>query len=252
MVNHLSVPPGPWTARSAPIESPGLSRGYPILLDLTGRRVVVVGGGGVAGRKAAGVISAGAADVTAVAPAFRADFPEGVRRVVKPYDSADLDGADLVFAATGSAAVNDAVVRDARARRAWASHAGDGSAGDFVTPARLDRGPVTVTVSAGSAALAVLVRDRLGERFDPAWAAMAEAMAALRPRLRAGPDGPARRAALRDLATDEACGVLDERGIDGLLTWIEHRHPLAAGSLQRPAAGPAASPGCCTDPAVNP
>ncbi len=203
------------------------------MLDVAGRMAVVVGGGGVAGRKAAGLVAAGAR-VRAVAPAFAADFPEGVERLAKAYDRGDLDGAELVFAATDSGAVNDAVVADARARRAWASHAGDGAAGDFVTPARLDRGPVTVTVSAGSAALAVLIRDGLGARFEASWARMAETMVALRPRLREGLDEATRRAVFRDLATDEACGVLERNGTDGLMAWIEHRHPLAAGSLQRP------------------
>ena len=194
---------------------------------------MIVGGGGVAARKAAGLLAAGAW-VRAVAPGFAADFPAGVERVVKPYEAADLDGADLAFAATDSAAVNDAVVADARARRVWSSHAGDGGAGDFAVPARLDRGAVTVTVSAGSAALAVLVRDRIGERLDPAWAAMAEAMVELRPRLKDALDEPSRRAVFRELATDEACDVLAARGLDGLMEWIEARHPLAAGSLQRP------------------
>ena len=200
---------------------------YPILLDVTGRRVVIVGGGPVAARKAAGLLRAGATDVTAVAPAFAADFPASVKRVARAYDPADLDGADLVFAATGSADVNDAVVRDARARRAWADHAGDAARGDFVTPARLDRGAVTVTVSAGSAALAVLIRDRLGERFDPAWARMAEVMSTLRPAVRdaAGLDEAGRRAVFRDLATDAACAVLGAGGVDGLMGWLRERHP---------------------------
>ena len=198
---------------------------YPILLDLTDRRVVIVGGGAVAARKAASLLAAGAGRVCVVAPGFASDFPAGVERVERRYDSADLDGADLVFAATDSSEVNDAVVRDARARRVWVNHAGEGSAGDFVTPARFDRGPVTVTVSAGSAALAVLVRDGLAERFDPAWGAMAEAMVELRPVLRDRLDEPTRRAMFRDLATDEACRVLGERGMDRLKEWLRERHP---------------------------
>ncbi len=227
--------PRPWTGAGPAVESSRLAHAYPILLDLTGRRAVVVGGGGVAGRKAAGLLAAGAA-VRAVAPGFAADFPGGVERVVKPYAAADLDGADLAVAATDSAAVNDAIVVDARARRVWVSHAGEGPAGDFTVPARLDRGPVTVTVSAGSAALAVLIRDGLSERFDPAWAAMADVMATLRPRLKDGLDESTRRAVFRDLATARACDVLAERGTVGLQAWIGDRHPLAAGLLPQPCA----------------
>ena len=60
-----------------------MSSAYPILLDLTGRRAVIVGGGRVAARKATGLLTAGAEDITAVAPAFADGFPQaGVRRVV--------------------------------------------------------------------------------------------------------------------------------------------------------------------------
>jgi siroheme synthase-like protein len=204
-----------------------VAQAYPIFLDVSDRAVLIVGGGRVAGRKASGLLDAGAMRVRAVAPAFADDFPKGVQRKVKAYDRSDLDGADLVFAATGAAAVNDAVVADARVRRVWASHAADAGRGDFVTPARFDRGPVTVAVSAGSAALAVLLRDGLAQRFDPAWASMAAAMAELRPWLRdrSGLDEPARRAVFRSLATDEACIVLAGQGMGGLKRWLKARYP---------------------------
>ena len=41
--------------------------GYPVMLDLTGADVLVVGGGAVAARKVAGLVEAGAR-VTVVAP----------------------------------------------------------------------------------------------------------------------------------------------------------------------------------------
>src|SRR3954454_1471168 len=145
---------------------------YPILLDLTDRLVVIVGGGAVAVRKAAGVLDAGATRVRCVSPTFHPDLPAAVERVPEAYRPEHIESAGLVFAATDSAEVNDAVVRDASTRGIWVNRADadDGQPGDFTVPARLREGPVTVTVSAGgSPALAAAIRDGVAARWDPRW-----------------------------------------------------------------------------------
>lgn len=198
------------------------------MLDLANRLVVIVGGGAVAARKAAGVVEAGATRVRCVAPLFKAEFPQCVEKVVERYDARHLEGAGLVFAATDSAQVNDAVVRDARALGVLVSRAdgGEGAAGDFSTPAVLRRSTVTVTVSAASPALSALVRDGLAARWDDRWSKMADAMRGLRPALvRAGLLDAGRRAAvLRDLATEEALSILAGGGEAALFQWLARRH----------------------------
>jgi precorrin-2 dehydrogenase/sirohydrochlorin ferrochelatase len=199
------------------------------MLDLTGRLIVIIGGGAVAARKAAGVIEAGATHVRCISPVFKADFPAGVEKVAQRYETRHLDGAGLVFAATDSAEVNNAIVCDARALGVLVSRAdtGDGSTGDFATPAVLRRSALTVTVSAGSPALAALVRDGLAARWDQRWSKMADAMRRLRPALTRGQHLQAARrtAVLRDLATEEALAVLDARGDTGLFDWLAGRYP---------------------------
>ncbi len=194
----------------------------PILLDLNGRHVVIVGGGGVAARKAAGFDPS--VRVTIVAKNIAGDFAPNVTKKIKPYDPTDLADADLVFAATDSPVVNDAVVNDCRVRKIWCNRVDDGGdlPGDFTASARFDRGPVTVTVNAGSAALSVAVRDKIAARFDPVWSDMAAAMAELRPVIRdqSGWDAATRRDAFRRLATDEAFGILSSNGLGGLMRWL--------------------------------
>src|SRR4051812_24882443 len=90
---------------------------YPLMLDVTDRPVVIVGGGAVAVRKVRGLLEAGATKITVVATDFHADLPPGVSRVAERYEPRHVDGAELVFAATDRPEVNDAVVRDCRARR---------------------------------------------------------------------------------------------------------------------------------------
>jgi siroheme synthase-like protein len=201
---------------------------YPMMLDVTDRLVVIVGGGAVAVRKARGLLEAGALRVRCVSPDFAAEMPESVERVREPYEARHLEGAGLVFAATDLAAVNDAVVRDARARGALVSRADfdDEQPADFITPAKLRQGPVVVAVSTGgSPTLAVLIRDGLLQRWDPRWSRMAEMMLSLRRQVIEHMDEPqGRRAAFRDLATEEALNVLDTGGVAAVVQWLIGRH----------------------------
>jgi precorrin-2 dehydrogenase/sirohydrochlorin ferrochelatase len=196
------------------------------MLDVTDRQIVIIGGGAVAARKVSGLLEAGATRIRVIAIAFSATFPTRIERVQRPYDSVDLNDADLVFSATDSVAVNDAVVHEAQAKGIWVCRAdsSEAAAGDFLTPAKFQSGPITVTVSAGSAALSAMIRDGLAECFDPAWSEMADAMKKLRPIIKVGEADPIRRAELfRALATPKALKVLREHGIDGLKDWISQQ-----------------------------
>ena len=160
---------------------------YPIFLDVSQRRVVIVGGGAVAARKAAGILAAGAKSVRAVAPKFVREFPKEFQKKLANFEPADLDGAELVFAATDSAVVNDAVVAEARKRGIWVQRGDEqeDEPGDFIIPAILRCGPITVAVSAsGSPALAAGLRDRLAGGVTDEWVKLAEAMKQLRPKIK--------------------------------------------------------------------
>lgn len=211
----------------------GAARGprftYPLMLDVADRLVVIVGGGAVAVRKARGLLQAGANRVRCVAPAIDPQLPASVERVTSPYDPRHLDGAGLVFAATDSAEVNAAVVRDARRRGVLVSRADaeEEAPGDFAVPAVFRDGPVFVAVSAsGSPAVAMAIRDRLRDRWDPRWTKLAEAAMTLRPvLLQSALDDPSRRAALRDLASQDAMAVLEAGSLSDLFEWLCGKYP---------------------------
>lgn len=209
-----------------------MSATYPILLDVSDRLAVIIGGGAVAARKASGLLETGCRRVRVVAEQVRGDFPPVVQVVEEPYRASHLEGAGLVFAATDSPEVNDTVVRDARARGILVCRADvePDLPGDFTVPARLHKGPVVVSVSAGSAALAASIRDGLAARWDPAWTRMAEAMKVLRPKVKGEHrlSVRQRREVFRDLAGAEAIDVLGSRGLDELWKWLVQRHPELA------------------------
>ena len=85
---------------------------FPLFVDLTGKPVVVVGGGAVGLRRAAALRDFGA-KVTVIAPAFQETL-EGVAYTCRPYKAGDLAGAFLAIAATDSREVNHAVYEEAR------------------------------------------------------------------------------------------------------------------------------------------
>jgi precorrin-2 dehydrogenase/sirohydrochlorin ferrochelatase len=188
------------------------------MLNITDRLAVIIGGGAVATRKAAGLLAAGAGRVRVVSPTFDREMPNGVERVTATFQPAHLDDADLVFAATDRAEVNAAVVAAAHERKIWVCRA-DADA-DFSTPAVARRGAVTITVStAGSPAIAARLRDQIQAGLDPRWIALADAAAKLRPAiLAAGLSPQERKKILQDLATEEAATHAAD-----LQSWIEGR-----------------------------
>jgi siroheme synthase-like protein len=213
---------------------------YPLMLDITARTAVIVGAGPVAARKARGLIDAGCAHIRVVAPRFAADFPSVIERIKEPYDKRHLQGASLVFAATDSSFVNDAVINDARSLNIWAcrADADDSSPGDFVSPAVSRAGAVVIAVSAsGSPALAAAIRDHLAAAMDPAHVQMAQAMQTLRPLIRDGARLSAgdRREILRRLASVDAMRALQQRGRDGLWTWLCQQFPALDPTALAPA-----------------
>jgi precorrin-2 dehydrogenase / sirohydrochlorin ferrochelatase len=143
--------------------------GYPIVLRLSDRRVLVVGGGGVAARKVEGLLAADAT-VTVVAPMVVAELRDLATRgditvAERPYRSGDLEGAWLVLTATDDAATQQQVFDDAEAAGIWVNAADDPQRCSFLLPAVHRREPVLVAVSTqgASPALAAWLRDRLAE-----------------------------------------------------------------------------------------
>lgn len=119
-------------------------------LRLSGRRVVVVGGGTVAQRRVPGLIAAGA-DVVVVSP----EVTPAIEGLVgggevtwreRPFEPADLDDAWYVLTATDDAAANDLVSRAAEERRVFCVRSDDASRATAWTPATGSAAGMTVAV----------------------------------------------------------------------------------------------------------
>lgn len=138
---------------------------YPLLLDLAGKAVLVVGAGRVATRRAAALVDA-AAEVTVIAPdgtpemaALPVDWQQ------RRYANGDIDGKWwLVHAATDDTEVNAAVAAAAAALGVWCVRADAARQSAAWVPAVLRDREITVAVNAGhDPRLAIAVRDGLRE-----------------------------------------------------------------------------------------
>ncbi|MGP3961547.1 uroporphyrinogen-III C-methyltransferase [Nonomuraea sp. 3N208] len=126
---------------------------YLLGLRLSGRRVLVVGGGRVAQRRVPALLEAGA-EVTVVSPSVTPALDDLIAagRVTwhaRPYEVGDCDGAWLVQACTDDRSVNTAVAAEAEAKRVWCVRADDKDASAAWTPASGRVDEISVAVTAG-------------------------------------------------------------------------------------------------------
>ena len=194
---------------------------YPVFLDVEDRLCVVVGAGKAGTEKVHGLLTASARvrvidespsdEVQEIAAQGRLEL----RR--KRYSSGDLQGAFMVLCATGDSAVDAAVASEGKERGILVNLTSESCRGDFIVPAMVRRGDLTLAASTGgrSPSLAKLVRERLENHFGPEWGAAVDIAAGVRAEARRLPDrdragamrtafGPETLALLRDGRKDAA------------------------------------------------
>ena len=147
----------------------------PIALNLRNRRVLVVGGGAVAARKATACLEAGA-DVTVISPTLIESFSTLIEHKMRLYQSGDCANFDLVFAATNSSHVNGQVASDARSNKIWCNIADDPDASDFHTQSVVRRDQIVIGVSTGrlSPTLSRHLRERVESVVGPEYQTLQE------------------------------------------------------------------------------
>jgi uroporphyrin-III C-methyltransferase/precorrin-2 dehydrogenase/sirohydrochlorin ferrochelatase len=161
---------------------------HPIFLDLAGQLVVVIGGGAVAERKIEALVAAGAR-ITVVSPdvtqliARRAS--EGVVEIrLRRYRTGDLAGCRLAYAATADPEVNRAVRDEAQEGGIWLNVVDTPDLCDFISPAVVRRGDLTLAVSTSGRcpALAKRIREDLERAYGPEYASLVEQLGRARDR----------------------------------------------------------------------
>ncbi len=133
-------------AGSRTVESPGY---FPFMMDLSGKKVLIVGAGAAAKYKVRSLAEAGA-DLTVIAPSFCPEvkrYADRAALVKKAYKAGEAMGFDIVVAATDDKRVNDRVMYDAGKAGALICSAAEPEKGDFIFPAVIRRKDYSVAVS---------------------------------------------------------------------------------------------------------
>lgn len=120
---------------------------YPIMLDITNKKIVVVGGGKIALRKTLAILSADG-KVTVVASNFLPEFHKlkQVTLIEKEYKAEYLKKAQLIFACTDSDYVNRQVVADASVNQ-WVNNCGQKELSDFFNMSTFKKNDCVIALS---------------------------------------------------------------------------------------------------------
>jgi precorrin-2 dehydrogenase/sirohydrochlorin ferrochelatase len=163
---------------------------YPVLIQLDGKKVIVVGGGTVAERKIETLLEYGAAVQVVsreLTPRLR-KYSEGgtIGFLGQEFNEDCLEGAFMVIAATDEPHLNRQVSEKAKEKGLLVNAVDQPSDCNFILPSILRRGDLLIAVSTSgkSPALAKKVRETLEERFGNEYASLLILMGRLREEIR--------------------------------------------------------------------
>jgi siroheme synthase-like protein len=191
---------------------------YPIFTDISGRRVLVVGGGKIAEEKVTNLISC-QADIRLVSPKLTEPLElwaskEKISLFRRKVESADIDDAWLVIVACGVQSVNQWIYQRCQEKHIFCNVVDVTELCMFQVPAICRSGPLQLAVSTAgkSPALAKRIRQKLEKEYDQAYAILLETLGELRPILKEKyPDDLDRRSQIFErLANSNALELIRE------------------------------------------
>ena len=199
----------------------GIMAKYPIFLELGGKRVVLIGGGSVATRKAAVLAETGARLVVVADRAgdvlidLCAQY--GIELIRAKYDKQYLGAASLVVAATSDETVNRQVYADCQTLGILCNVVDDPPHCDFFVPAVVRRGDLQIAIGTegNCPAYAGHLRKKLEKLFSEQHGRFLAELECLRRRIiDAVPDPADRKALLGHLVDDDSFERFRSDGAD--------------------------------------
>ena len=144
---------------------------YPVYIDISKSKCVVVGGGEVAERKVERLLECDAGVVVVgseLTPKLEAMKNDGrISHIPDNYQNGYIEGARLVIGATDSDEVNKRIYRDSRERGILVNIVDDPAKCDFIVPSVFQQGDLSIAISTGgkSPSLARNLRKELEQRY---------------------------------------------------------------------------------------
>ena len=188
---------------------------YPVYIQLQEQLCVVIGGGKIAEGKVEGLLAADAR-VTVVSPNLTSRLHElaeqgQIKYISRAYQLGDLAGAFLVICATDQPEINHQVWEAASANQQLVNVVDDTPHCNFIAPAILRKGDLTIAISTGgkAPALAVRLKEQLQKEIGPEYERFLELAGQLRePLAHHIPDFETRRSLWYDLVDSDLLDLL--------------------------------------------
>lgn len=194
-----------------------------MFIEMSGKKVLVVGGGNVALRKCEKLLPYGA-EVTAVSGRFQPQFIslQGVALLFRPFRDEDIAGRDIVIAATDDRALNAHIAGLCREAGIPFNCVDEPENCTFIFPALTLRGRLSAGFCTGGASptAAAYFREQFEESLPDGLDEILDFMAGIRPRVIAAVPDQRRRSrifALLFAACIEAGGEPDEDFVNSLV-----------------------------------
>ena len=158
---------------------------FPFYCDIEKKKWLLVGGGRVAAGKFSRLI-AFTRKITVIAPEIsdeiKKDAASDARLLERDFKAADLDDADIVVAATDDKALNAQIASLCREKNIPVNAVDDPENCDFIFPAIIKKGRLTVSVSTNGASpiYAAMLKKQINDSLPEDIDIILEKMAALR------------------------------------------------------------------------
>lgn len=146
---------------------------YPIMIDLMGKEITVIGGGKIAYRKVNNFLKFGY-EVTVVSREFIEDFKkiENKIKIIKDeYSEIYIKDSFIVVAATNNKKVNESIGMFCRTNNKLVNVIDDQKLSNFIVPSCVKRGDLVISISTGgkSPSLASKIRKDLEIQYDDSY-----------------------------------------------------------------------------------
>lgn len=149
-----------------------MNKYYPVMLDIQGKKCIVIGGGKIALRKTLSLLEGGA-KVTVISIEINKEIRElaknnKIKLIEGKYNKKYMGNCYLVYAATDNKAVNEDVYKYCNEKNILVNVVDKPEICNFIVPSKLQRGDLTIAISTNgkSPMLARKIRLELEEEFD--------------------------------------------------------------------------------------
>lgn len=128
---------------------------FPLFMDMSGLKVLVVGGGVIAAEKLEKLL-----DFTKEITVITKEISEGVDQLIKKYSltlhqrmyqTGDINGFDIVIVATDTVELHKSIYEESRSERILINSVDNTDYCDFIFPSYVQKGDLTIAFSTGGA-----------------------------------------------------------------------------------------------------